>query len=88
MISGPPSERLAKISAAGVRRLTEITTSSTPCDHCASKYDDLLAKKSDIFHGTDALTIVYKSVNDLPAAETMVLSDDFHVKRVWAQYDK
>jgi len=41
-----------------------------------------------VFCGTDALTVVYTSVNDLLAAETMVLSNDFHIKRVWAQYDK
>jgi hypothetical protein len=53
-----------------------------------SKFPSLRFELRTVFHGTDALTIIYKSVNDLLAAETMVLSDDFHIKRVWAQYDK
>ena len=53
-----------------------------------SKFPSLRFELRTVFHGTDALTIIYKSVNDLLAAETMVLSDDFRVKRVWAQYDK
>ena len=52
------------------------------------KFPSLRFELRTVFHGTDALTIIYKSVNDLLAAETMVLGDDFHVKRVWAQYDK
>lgn len=53
-----------------------------------NKFPSLRFELRAVFHGTDAMTIVYKSVNDLLAAETMVLSDDFLVKRVWAQYDK
>ena len=53
-----------------------------------SKFPSLRFELRTVFHGTDALTIVYKSVNDLLAAETMLLSEDFQVKRVWAQYDK
>jgi hypothetical protein len=53
-----------------------------------SKFPSLRFELRTVFHGTDALTIIYESVNDLLAAETMVLSDDFLVKRVWAQYDK
>lgn len=53
-----------------------------------NKFPTLRFELRTVFHGTDALTIVYKSVNDLLAAETMVLSDDFQIKRVWAQYDK
>jgi hypothetical protein len=53
-----------------------------------SKFPSLRFELRTVFYGTDALTIIYKSVNDLLAAETMVLSDDFLVKRVWAQYDK
>ena len=52
------------------------------------KFPNLRFELRTVFHGTDALTIIYKSVNNLLAAETMVLSDDFHIKRVWAQYDK
>ena len=53
-----------------------------------SKFPSLRFELHTVFLGTDALTIVYKSVNDLLAAETMVLSEDCHIKRVWAQYDK
>jgi hypothetical protein len=53
-----------------------------------TKFPSLRFELHNVFHGTDALTIIYKSVNDLVAAETMVLSDDFQIKRVWAQYDK
>jgi len=53
-----------------------------------NKFPSLCFELHTVFHGTDALTIVYRSVNNLVAAETMVLSDDFHVKRVWAQYGK
>ena len=53
-----------------------------------SKFPSLHFELRTVFHGTDALTIIYKSVNDLLAAETMVLSGDCHIKRVWAQYDK
>jgi SnoaL-like domain len=53
-----------------------------------SKFPTLRFELRTVFHGTDVLTIVYKSVNDLLAAETRVLSDDFQIKRVWAQYDK
>ena len=53
-----------------------------------SKFPNLRFELHNVFHGTDALTIVYRSVNDLEAAETMVLSDELRVKRVWAQYDK
>jgi SnoaL-like domain len=52
------------------------------------KFPSLRFELRAVFHGTDALTMVYKSVNDLVAAETMVLNDDFQIKRVWAQYDK
>lgn len=53
-----------------------------------SRFPSLRFELRTVFHGTDALTIIYKSVNDLLAAETMVLSDDFYIERVWAQYDK
>ncbi|MBZ5658810.1 MAG: nuclear transport factor 2 family protein [Acidobacteriia bacterium] len=53
-----------------------------------SKFPLLRFELRSVFYGTDALTIIYKSVNGLLAAETMVLSDEFLVKRVWAQYDK
>ena len=53
-----------------------------------TKFPSLRFEMRSVFYGADALTIVYKSVNDLLAAETMVLSEDFHVKRAWAQYDK
>lgn len=53
-----------------------------------SRFPSLHFELRTVFHGTDALTIVYKSVNDLLAAETMVLSEDCHIKCVWAQYDK
>jgi hypothetical protein len=53
-----------------------------------SKFPALHFELRTVFRGTDALTIIYKSVNDLLAAETMVLSEDCHIKRVWAQYDK
>jgi hypothetical protein len=52
------------------------------------RFPSLRFERRTVFHGTDALTIVYTSVNDLLAAETMVLSDDLLVKRVWAQYDR
>ena len=52
------------------------------------KFPSLHFELRTVFHGTDALTIVYRSVNNLLAAETMVLNDDFLVKRIWAQYDK
>lgn len=53
-----------------------------------TKFPSLRFELRTVFYGTDALTIVYKRVRGLLAAETMVLSDDFFVKRVWAQYDK
>ena len=53
-----------------------------------TKFPSLHFELRTVFYGTDAMTITYKSVNGLLAAETMVLSDEFLVKRVWAQYDK
>ena len=47
-----------------------------------SKFPTLRFELHGVFRGTDAVTIVYKSVNHLEAAETMVLNEDFHVKRV------
>ena len=53
-----------------------------------SKFPTLRFELRSVFHGVDALTILYKSVNGLIAAETMVLGDDSRITRVWAQYHK
>jgi hypothetical protein len=53
-----------------------------------SKFPSLRFELNTVVHETERLNIIYKRVNDILAAETMVLSDDFHIKRVWAQYDK
>lgn len=52
------------------------------------KFPDLHFNLRAVFHGTNALTIVYESVRGLLAAETMILNDDFQIARVWAQYDR
>jgi hypothetical protein len=40
-----------------------------------------------VFSGTETATILYESVNEWMAAETMVLNECGQIKRVWAQYD-
>ena len=73
---------------AFLRRLTTRHRRPVFIEHRSRVSTGLHFELRTVFRGTDALTIIYKSVNDLLAAETMVLSDDCHIKRVWAQYDK
>ena len=53
-----------------------------------SKFPNLRFELRSVFHGVDALTILFESVNGLLAAETMVLGEDRRITRVWAQYHK
>ena len=38
--------------------------------------------------GMETVTLVYDSVNDLLAAETMAWNEAGEIRRVWAQYDR
>ena len=49
-------------------------------------YPTLTFRLQAVFRGVDSVTLLYESVNGLPAAETMTLNQQHHVSRVLAQY--
>lgn len=49
-------------------------------------YPDLHFELSQVLSGVDSVTLCYRSVNGLHAAETMQVGEDGLVRRVWAHY--
>ncbi len=49
-------------------------------------YPDLRFTLQRVLTGVDSLTLCYRSVNNLDAAEVMRLGPDGRVARVWAHY--
>ena len=49
-------------------------------------YPDLKFELQNVAVGVDSVTLIYRSVKNLLAAETMVLDDRLHVTRVLAHY--
>lgn len=49
-------------------------------------YPDLHFELLRVLTGVDSVTLYYRSVNGLHAAETMLVGADGLVKRVWAHY--
>ncbi len=84
IFSSPFIERLRAGADGSVRGRAAL---SAYFQAALSKFPDLHFNLRGVFSGTNALTLVYESVNGLLAAETMLLDDKFLVHRVWAQYD-
>ncbi len=49
-------------------------------------YPDLHFELFQVLSGVDSVTLCYRSVNGLHAAETMQVGEDGLVRRVWAHY--
>ena len=50
------------------------------------RFPDLHFSQMRAFPGHDSVVLVYRSVNGLEAAETMVFNSNERVRRVWAHY--
>lgn len=53
-----------------------------------TRFPELQFTECRVFVGDEALTLVYRSVNNLLAAETMFLNEQLKVTRVVAQYEQ
>jgi hypothetical protein len=85
IIFSPPFVRKIEADESGTLRGREALR--TYFSNALRKFPELSFRLRSVLVGIETVTLLYDSVNDLLAAETMILDDQAKITRVWAQYD-